>query len=94
MTARRSSTRPVPHSIDELLRAQRSMLSGNLPLGYGAIETVEEALEAAKVPPPTVSLRIHIVWDNDATNLDIERALEVMRETGAAMVTKVEQVTR
>jgi hypothetical protein len=72
----------------------KSMLKmDNLPDRYGDIETAGEALEAATPPPSNVTLRLHIVWDNSAHNLDLERALDLMRETGAAMVVKVEQVS-
>jgi hypothetical protein len=79
---------------EEFLAAKRSMLNANSPLpqGYGAIETTEEAISAAIPPAKGITLRVTIVWDNDVKNLDLERVLENMRETGAAFVLKVEQV--
>ncbi len=82
------------NSFAELKDAGRSMLSGNLPVDYGRIETTQDAVEAAKVPPPNVVLRLTIVWDNDAKNLPLESVLDHMRETGAAMVVRSEQVTK
>ena len=79
--------------LDEFLAAKRSMLAdGLLPAEYGMIESTQEALEATS-PPPAITLRMTIIWDNDVKNLDLERVLEHMRETGAAFVAKVEQVT-
>lgn len=80
-------------SIDSLIQTKRSMLTGGLPVGYGAIENREEAMEAARIEPTGIILRMTIVWDNEVSTLDLERILDAMRETGAAFVTKVEQVS-
>ena len=90
-------TRPRPPivmrlSAEQMIARKQSMLR-EIPSDYARVETTQEALKAAVPSPPTVTLRITIVWDNDASNLDLERVLDHMRETGAAMVLSVEQVT-
>lgn len=79
-------------TLARMLETRKSMLNEALPLGYGAIETTQEALHAAS-PTTQVTLRIHIVWDNPANTLDLQRLLDHMRETGAAMVKSVEEVS-
>lgn len=81
--------KPKP-SLAEVLNGQ-SMLEGSLPMEYGHVETAQEALDVA-VPKNSIPLRITIIWDNEVNNLDLQGVLERMRETGAAMVVKVEQL--
>lgn len=92
MTTKTRGGVPQPRpTIQNLLASGRSMLDGDLPVEYGHIEEAQEALAAA-VPQKDVTLRLHIVWDNPASNLDLSGALNRMRETGAALVVKVEAV--
>lgn len=86
---KKSSVRP---SLQAMINSQESML-GTMPANYGAIETMEEALEAAVPKVPAITLRVHIIWDNEATNFPLQQVLDQMRETGAAAVLKVEQVS-
>jgi len=79
-------------SIEQVLSGKISMLTGDIPIGYGNIESAEEALAAAAPPPMDTQLRITIVWDNKASTLDLSSVLDHMRETGAAMVVKVENL--
>ena len=93
MGTRVDPTNPVRLTIEQLIEQRKSMLLGPTPYYYGAIETGQDALAAAVPPPKAVTLRMHIVWDNPATDLDLEGVLARMRETGAAMVVKVEEVS-
>ena len=79
-----------------MLDSGQSMMDPDalLPVEYSQIETEAEALEAAtneKLLKRT--LRTYIVWDNELGNFPLEEVLLRMRETGAAMVTKVEEVS-
>jgi hypothetical protein len=79
--------RPSPEAI---LESGQSMLGGNpLPIGYGRIESATDAAALA-FPKREHAVRLTIIWDNEVNTLDLERALEYMRETGAAFVLKVE----
>lgn len=91
---RRATTTPKPRpTVEQVLASGKSMLDmDSLPVEYSSIETSQEALAVA-APPKDVTLRLTIVWDNPASSLDLQRALEGMRETGAAMVVKVEAVS-
>jgi hypothetical protein len=83
-------------TIERMIKDGESMLrqGGLLPAAYSAIETEADALAAAMTKPRTPTLRVHIVWDNEADgNFELEEVLQRMRETGAAMVTKVEEVS-
>jgi hypothetical protein len=82
-------------TLDDLIGSGKSMLGeGPLPIEYGQIENTHEAIDAATPTAPPIDLRIYIVWDVETNLLDLPRVLEHMRETGAAMVTKVERVQR
>jgi hypothetical protein len=85
-------TRPT---LDDLIRSGKSMMAPEalLPLGYSTIESAEEAASHALPTAQPRTLRVYIVWDNRLDNFPLEEALDKMRETGAAMVTKVEEVT-
>ena len=93
-TPRRAGTKPVIQtvSIADMMVNHESMLNARLPTNYGAIETASEALAAAQPPAREIVLRMHIVWDNPAANLDWS-VLDHMHETGAVVV-KVERVSR
>lgn len=69
------------------------MLAHMTPAEYGQIENTQEALAASAPPVRDVTLRLKIVWDNELDSLDLEAVLGKMRETGAAMVVSVEQVS-
>lgn len=93
-TTPRDGLQPPRPTVKEFLDEKRSMLgNASFPREYGAIETTGDALAAAVPPAKSITLRMHIVWDNEVDNLDLPRVLDTMRETGAAMVVKVEQVT-
>lgn len=90
---RRAPAPTVRVSLDELLRSKVSMLGDAMaPKGYGDIETVSDVVEEAFDKQDERIVRLHIVWDAPVGNLPIEEALDLMRGTGAAMVTKVEAV--
>lgn len=75
------------------LRAEgRSMTSGPLPADYDRIDSASDALKAALPVPENIVLRLVIVWDCPADELNLSEALEIMRSYGAAMVVSVEQV--
>lgn len=87
--------KPTVYLTSEAFLAEgRSMMGeGVLPSAYGRIETTSEALAAATPPPvKPLTLRMTIVWDNEVATLDLQQALDHMRETGAAFVLDVKQV--
>lgn len=93
MSRNNSLGRPNIVSIQTLIDAKKSMLGNSIPVNYGTIETTEEAIAAAIPKPSARIIRIHIIWDNPMSNLHLDRILEDMRSTGAAMVTQVEEVS-
>ncbi len=90
MTLRKTPPRRV--TIREMIERKESMLGTLVPDNYGAIETVGDAIAVA-VPKADVILRVTIVWDNETSNFPLDLMLQSMRETGAAMVISVEQVS-
>lgn len=90
MPAKRSYPNQPRPSATDIIEQHRSMLGDNsLPKEYGLIESATEAWEAA-FPTDERVVRLTIIWDNQVRNLDLERTLDAMRETGAAFVFKVE----
>lgn len=69
------------------------MLGNSIPVNYGYIETSEEAIAAAIPKQADKVIRVHIIWDNPINNFELDRVLQDMRSTGAAMVISVEEVT-
>jgi hypothetical protein len=94
---RRTAAGPGPRvAIEDLLRAKRSMLGeGNLPANYERLESSVDVIDELYKPEPDERIaRITIVWDNPVSELPLADVLDTMRQYGAAMVTKVEQVER
>ena len=91
MTTRKSGGPLVPRpTAADIIEQRRSMLGdAPLPVEYGHIESATEAWEAA-YPTDERAVRVTIIWDNPVQSLDLERALDTMRATGAAFVLKVE----
>lgn len=91
--ARRAAGPTVRVSLDDLISSNVSMLSeAMLPQGYDLIGDTSGAVAAAYEQEDMRIIRLHIVWDNPINTLDLERALDYLRETGAAMVVKAEAV--
>lgn len=66
-----------------------------LPMGYSEFDTSTDVIEELfRSDVDDRQVRMFIVWDNPVGNLPLESVLDHMRETGAAMVTKVEQVIK
>jgi hypothetical protein len=93
--AQRRTAPTVRVSLADLLDTGVSMLGdAMLPAGYGQIDDTRDVVEAIAKKADERIVRMHIVWDNPIDSLELEDVLEKMRETGAAMVTKVEEVTK
>ncbi len=60
-----------------------------LPVEYSIIESWQEAEDAAYKAKPKI-VRVHLIWDNAVNSMPLSEVLDRMRETGAAMVVKVE----
>lgn len=90
MSRDRTVYRPVKSvPLDEIIEKKISML-GVIPTGYAKIESDQDAIEEAY---KNKAIRVHIIWDNTVDNFPLDEVLDKMRETGAAMVVKVEAVS-
>lgn len=80
-------------TLDELISKKKSMLTDdlNLPINYDAIND-EHDIETKAYPRNEKQVRLYIVWDNKLRDHPLNRVLDHMRETGAAMVYKVEAI--
>lgn len=88
-------TRPdTRYTLAELIVNRKSMLGEHtlLPNEYSLIES-RQAVEMYAYPKTPRQVRIYIIWDNPLDNLSLTAVLDKMRETGAAMVQKVEPIT-
>lgn len=98
MTYRKSRNNPYvpPKSLEEHIVSRLSMLRDDvsLPQEYSVIENAQEA-EAVAFPKNKNprQVRVFIVWDNPVDNFPLQEVLQRMRETGAALVQKVEAIS-